>query len=152
MQASSYKYNVFISGHRDITNEEFDKYYIKQIQGYVNWLKTDHSNFFNDKSLIFYVGDCDGCDCIAINYIINEILPLDNNIKLVICTCDFNFDGKQTYNFNNSNISIIGGFKSHEERDSYMTKSTDADLLWIRQGKWDSGTAQNYVKRVWMER
>jgi hypothetical protein len=33
-----------------------------------------------------------------------------------------------------------------------MTLNTEADILYVRPGKWDSGTAQNYVKRLWLPR
>lgn len=143
-------YKVFVSGHRDLSKEEFDTIYVSPINQYIDWLNLDQSSFFSSKKLTFYVGDCDGCDNMVINYIVNNILPNNKNAYLNICTCDFDFDGKCSYNFDDPNISIISGFKTHEERDTYMTIETHVDLLYIRPNKWDSGTAQNFVRRVWL--
>lgn len=143
-------YKLFISGHRDLTQDEFNDIYIPPILKYIEWLNEDHSHIFDKKSLTFYIGDCSGCDEMAIQYITDNILPKYDNIYLIICCCSFEFEGKKEYKFDNKNISIINSFDSHEERDTYMTLNTDADLLYIRPGKWDSGTAQNFVKRVWM--
>ena len=143
-------YKIFISGHRDLSKDEFNSIYVCLINQYIDWLNIDQSNLFTSKKLTFYVGDCDGCDSMAIEYIVNNVLPNNPDTYLTICTCDFDFEGKQSYNFDNSNINIINGFKSHEERDTYMTRETQVDLLYIRAGKWDSGTAQNFVKRIWL--
>lgn len=143
-------YKIFISGHRDLSKDEFNSIYVCLINQYIDWLNLDQSNLFTSKKLTFYVGDCDGCDSMAIEYIVNNVLPNNPDTYLTICTCDFDFEGKQSYNFDNANINIINGFKSHEERDTYMTRETQVDLLYIRPGKWDSGTAQNFVKRIWL--
>lgn len=143
-------YKIFISGHRDLSKDEFNSIYVCLINQYIDWLNIDQSNLFTSKKLTFYVGDCDGCDSMAIEYIVNNVLPNNPDTYLTICTCDFDFEGKQSYNFDNPNINIINGFKSHEERDTYMTRETQVDLLYIRPGKWDSGTAQNFVKRIWL--
>lgn len=47
-----------------------------------------------------------------------------------------------------SQLLFRSGFKSDEERDSAMTRDSDFDIAFIKDGRWNSGTAQN-IKRRW---
>ena len=137
---------IFISGHRNITEEEFRTNYIHQINTYLNWAST--SSLLDYKHLTFYIGDCIGCDTMAINYITNYIIEnhLDN-VDIKLCMLTETFDGQNTTIYNNNFIDIVKQFNTHEERDCYMTENTTNDILWVREGKWASGTAQNFVRR-----
>lgn len=42
---------------------------------------------------------------------------------------------------------FVGGFGSDEERDSAMTQASDFDIAFIKDDRWDSGTAQNIKRR-----
>lgn len=44
-------------------------------------------------------------------------------------------------------VDFCGGFESDEERDSAMTRDSDFDIAFIKDGRWDSGTAQNIKRR-----
>ena len=57
----------FISGHRDITPEEFEKFYVPVI---VDVIDTCNDNYDDCE---FVVGDCRGCDEMAANFIANYI-------------------------------------------------------------------------------
>lgn len=57
----------FISGHRDITPEEFEKFYVPAI---VDVIDTCNDNYDDCE---FVVGDCRGCDEMAANFIANYI-------------------------------------------------------------------------------
>ena len=57
----------FISGHRDITPEEFEKFYVPAI---VDVTDTCNDNYDDCE---FVVGDCRGCDEMAANFIANYI-------------------------------------------------------------------------------
>ena len=57
----------FISGHRDITPEEFEKFYVPAI---VDVIDTCNNNYDDCE---FVVGDCRGCDEMAANFIANYI-------------------------------------------------------------------------------
>lgn len=59
----------FISGHRDITPEEFEKFYVPAI---VDVIDTCNDNYDDCE---FVVGDCRGCDEMAESLILNEFLP-----------------------------------------------------------------------------
>lgn len=54
----------FISGHRDITPEEFEKFYVPAIVDVIDTCNDDCE---------FVVGDCRGCDEMAANFIANYI-------------------------------------------------------------------------------
>lgn len=137
--------NVFISGHRNITESEFNTHYTKLIDQYIEWAKT--KSHLGDKQLTFYVGDCEGCDKMAIYYLVGKLC---RNIKLVICSLKKSFIGQINYSLcQNENITVIKEFTTHEERDAYMTKNTTCDIMWIRPNEWTSGTAQNFVRRHW---
>lgn len=138
--------SVFISGHRNITQEEFTKYYTEEIDSFLRWV--DKESSLGSKSLTFYIGDCIGCDSMAINYIADYITKHNtSNINIKLCMLCDTFSGQNNTIYNNKYIKIIKKFNTHEERDCYMTENTTYDILWVREGCWDSGTAQNYVRR-----
>lgn len=79
----------FISGHRDLSYEDFKKYYIPKIREVLE----------NDPWAEFIVGDCKGADKYAMDYIYNktgrkltiyhmfeslEIFQKDMNLQLVL--------------------------------------------------------------------
>lgn len=139
---------VFISGHRNISTKEFDEHYKSKIDHFILWAKWSESYLDGPKMLTFYIGDCEGCDKMAIYYIISKLC---HNIKLVICSLKESFEGQIDYTLcANDNITVIKDFNTHEERDTYMTVNTNYDILWIRQNEWSSGTAQNFVRRNWL--
>ena len=49
--------------------------------------------------------------------------------------------------FESKFFNTKGGFNSDEERDAAMTKDSDIDIAFVREGKRMSGTAQNIVRR-----
>lgn len=119
----------FISGHRDLTWEEFAKWYAPAINEVIN----------NDEFARFVVGDCKGADRMAQEYLI---------------ACGFNPANIVMYHISNSpryqvddSIRTFGGFMSDEERDATMTEDSDQDIAFIRKGKESSGTAQNILRR-----
>lgn len=122
----------FISGHRDITEEEFKKNYVPAIRkAYVNY------------DAKFIVGDYVGADIIAQNYLLDNIKI--NPRDITVCHM-----GDEPMNVNEKVINLIGGFKTDEERDSFMTNHSDEDIAFIRYDKLNSGTAQNIIRRVLM--
>ena len=113
----------FIGGHRNITMDEFNKYYIPQIEDAIN------------NGGKFVVGDYIGVDIIAQNYLKNR------NIKDV--TVYHMFDKPM----NNAGYKTIGGFTTDEDRDRAMTLISDVDIAWVRNEKEFSGTQQNIDRR-----
>lgn len=115
---------IFISGHRDITHNEFMVHYAGQI------------NNLCVEGCSFVVGDCQGVD-----YMAQKVLK-EMGAKNVIV---FHMDENPNYYV--SGHSKSGGYKSDVHRDFAMTLASDRDLCWVREGKERSGTAQNIERR-----
>lgn len=122
------KQTYFISGHRDITKEEFNRLYVD-----------DLNELINKEDTYFVVGDYNGVDIMAQEYLRDNI----NNPKRV--TVYHMFDKPR--NLATTSFNTIGGFKTDIERDSAMTDNSDYDIAYIRKGKENSGTAQNILRR-----
>lgn len=114
-------YTAFISGHLDLTDEEFNKHYEPSIlKGMrVGWT--------------FIVGDAKGADALA-----QQLLR--NYGKVIVYHM---FDSPR----NNAGHRTKGGFKSDKERDEAMTAASDIDIAWVRPGREKSGTAKNLARR-----
>lgn len=118
----------FISGHRDLTVEEFESNYAPII---IKALSLDSN---------FVVGDYEGCDIMAQNYLVNTLNVSPEKIKVFhMFTSPRNINPKIT--------QTVGGFTTDVERDSAMTKHSDYDIAFIRPNKYNSGTAQNILRR-----
>ena len=113
----------FISGHLDLTVEEFALYYIPLI---------DAALKFNSS---FVVGDARGADHMAQQYLLGKT---DN------VTVYHMFDSPR----HNVGFKTMGGYKSDIERDVTMTVNSDSDIAWTRPGKEKSGTAKNVKRRL----
>lgn len=133
--------NIFISGHRDLDWNEFMDYYAYKIE----------EVFEMYDNLTFYIGDCEGCDNMSLNYIVGLLTSkykfTNKNVNINVCMLKEPFRGQINNLPQLPQIKYIKEFNNHEERDSYMTMHTDCDLLWIRNKNWASGTAQNLVRR-----
>lgn len=147
----------FVSGHRDLTPEEFEEHYVGN-----SWLTTilkDERDIHGYEIVIekkycyhIYVGDCQGCDEMTIKYIYDYLMSPKNQynrVYLTICKSKVPFEGQLTEFPEHPNIEVIEEFESHEDRDMYMTEFSTTDIVWVREGKWDSGSAQNIIRRDW---
>lgn len=125
----------FISGHRDVTEEEFEKYYIPKINEAIREGDT------------FVVGDYEGVDQMAMNYLMErgaefKIFHMFDKPRHTPFGHSINFCISGDFD-----ISFRGGFTSDEARDSAMTEISHYDIAFVRPGKWDSGTAENIYRR-----
>ena len=126
----------FISGHRQITQEEFDLIYAPTID-YVLEQRGDEAKFI--------VGDYWGCDEMAQNYLL-DTLGLDPSRVTVYHMFDSpRYCNKKVQNF-------ISGFTSDEERDAAMTAASVDDIAFVRDHTKLSGTAMNILRRYSFER
>jgi len=121
----------FISGHLDLTREEFDRYYVPQI----------------DKAIIegdacFVVGDAKGADCMAQDYLWTQCKL--NKITYKSITIYHMLVKPRNHIFK---FATVGGYKSDKERDEAMTNASNEDIAWIRPGREKSGTAKNLKRR-----
>jgi CO dehydrogenase/acetyl-CoA synthase beta subunit len=114
----------FISGHRNITKEEFETHYIPKI-----------NSALEDSKSEFVVGDYDGVDTIAQEFLIGKT---DNVIVYHMFNEPMNNPG---------DFKTLGGFIGDIERDSAMTDTSDIDIAWVRFPGENSGTEQNVNRR-----
>lgn len=117
----------FISGHRIVDQDFFDKHYKPFLERILE----------NDDEAEFVVGDCSGVDTMAQEW-------LKENRMTEKTTVYHMFESPRNYV---SSFKTVGGFRSDIERDSAMTKNSDIDVAFILPGKWTSGTAQNILRR-----
>lgn len=123
----------FISGHRDITIDEFKHYYTTKIDAVLK----------NDNNSTFVIGDYYGVDIMAQDYLVKKGLQDKVTVYHMF---------EKPRNINPLIKSLKGGFKTDEERDSAMTDASDFDIAFVRNGKWkDSGTAINIRRRISFE-
>lgn len=115
---------AMISGHTDLTKQQFDKYYVPEIDKYIK------------KGYSFLVGGASGCDTFAQNYL--SQLPVE------VTVCD---KGDQNNCLFPDNFYHINGFASYPERDNYMTQHSSVDIAWIYYGSAGSGTCANLLRR-----
>ena len=114
---------AFISGHLDLSLDEFDDHYFPRIR--TAW-RNGHS---------FIVGDAKGADKLAQEFL--EELGADYYVFHI---------GSKPRNAPKG-CQKMGGFKSDDERDKAMTLRSDYDIAWVRPGREQSGTAKNLARR-----
>ena len=114
---------AFISGHRDLTEEEFNLHYKPVID---NAILNKH---------VFYVCDYIGADFMAQKYL--KSLNYKDVIVLHMSKVARNYVGDYT---------CVGEFESDEKRDAFGTSITDYDIVWCRIP--GSGTERNIKRRV----
>ena len=123
----------FISGHRDITENEFEYYYIPLI----NEALSENPN------AKFIVGDCDGVDIMAQNYLVSII----DDISRITVYCV----GDTPKNINSEIIYIKNGFNDEREKDIAMTNASFKDIALVKQCEYITGTGENILRRYLMK-
>ena len=120
----------FISGHRDLTQDEFNENYAPLLNEICE----------KDTESKFIIGDYCGADIMAQNYLL-DTLKIDPERVTVY------YMGDMPMNINSKAINRVGGFSCDEDRDSAMTDDSIKDIAFVRDNtKW-SGTAQNILRR-----
>jgi len=106
----------FISGHVDISQEDFNKYYRDKIMEAVS----------NPNSM-FVVGNAPGADIMA-QYLLIDLLKDDNGLdRICVYHC-----GSTPSIIADTRLKTIGGFKTHEEKDRSMTLASNIDIAYVR--------------------
>lgn len=122
----------FISGHRDITQDEFEKNYGSIIKNIV-----DNNS---PGTIRFIMGDYYGVDIMAQNYLIDTLnFPPDR-------ICVYHMFNKPR-NIHPKIENRVGGFSYDEERDAAMTRDSHIDIAFVRDHLKLSGTAMNILRR-----
>jgi hypothetical protein len=99
----------FISGHCDISEDEYLKYYQASID-----------KALEDPNSKFVVGDANGVDALTQKYLTGKT----KNVTV--------YHLKDTPKNNYGNFNTIGNFQKHSEKDEAMTLNSDVDISWIR--------------------
>lgn len=128
----------FISGHRNISQNEFDENYGKTFYNIERMLIDSP---INKKDFPKYVvGDYYGVDIMAQNYLI-DVLEIDPDRITVYHM----FDAPRNKHPKIKNTK--GGYNNDEERDAAMTNDSTDDIAFVRDhNKW-SGTGANILRR-----
>ena len=124
-------FTVFISGHREITQEEFGQIYAPTIDSVLEQ--------YGDK-VNFVVGDYWGCDEMAQNYLL-DMLGIDPSRVTV-----YHMLVAPRY-YNKKVTQFVGGFQTDDERDTAMTDASNDDIAFVRDPNRLSGTAKNILRR-----
>lgn len=111
-----------ISGHLDLTPDEFDQHYRPAI---------DAALARGDS---FVIGDARGADAMAQHYLLGK------TDAVVV----YHMFGQARHN---AGFPAIGGFSSDQSRDTRMTLDSHHDIAWVRVGREKSGTQKNLDRR-----
>jgi hypothetical protein len=122
----------FISGHRDLTQEEFNEHYAPCI----------YQTILEDSFAEFCVGDWEGCDSMFITYIEDNFVDVTIHLYFV--------NKPRLYlNDNSKNNLVLHKLNNYDECDASMTQDSDFDIAWVRPGREDSYTAMNIKRRYY---
>jgi hypothetical protein len=116
----------FVSGHLDLTMDEFREHYAPRIAAALS----------EDRDSAFVVGDARGCDLMA-QMCLRDARALRVQVFHMLEKPRNNVGGFPT----------IGGFATDADRDAAMTAASDKDIAWVRPGRQHSGTAANLARR-----
>lgn len=123
----------FVSGHRDLTMEEFEEHYAPLIETVLK----------EDIWAEFIVGDWEGCDTIFVEYMISKRSYPD-----IVVTCVENPRikpfGEDLFHYCKTYSKLCN---TYDECDAFMTQESDFDIAWIRPGRENSHTAKNIKRR-----
>lgn len=124
----------FISGHRDLTQEEFNEHYAPVLEKVLK----------EDWGCHFVLGDWEGCDKMALEFILSQE-DYYNSIEIFyVNKVRIRPFGKHIYNFKDL---YVCSRSTYDDCDEAMTKFSDFDIAWVRSGREDSHTAMNIKRR-----
>lgn len=115
---------AFVSGHLDLTEDEFLRHYVPQIDA----LRADGARFV--------VGDARGADL---------LFQRHAHARGLAVTVFHMFERPRN---NAGEFPTSGGFPSDAARDEAMTAASSLDIAWVRPGRERSGTAKNLQRRA----
>ena len=121
----------FISGHRDFTEEEFNLHYVPKLK-----------NAITNTESTFVVGDYWGVDEMAQDWL-SQNLPESEHHRVTV----YHMFRKPRV-WCSRGFKLSGGYMSDIERDTAMTMNSNLDIAFIHKGRWNSGTAQNLLRRI----
>jgi hypothetical protein len=117
----------FISGHLDLTPEEFAEHYTPAL-----------AEAARDPKAAFVVGDARGADRMAQDWLVACGIARGQVTVYHMLTAP---------RHNTGGFPTVGGFTGDEQRDAAASAASDADIAWVRPGRRKSGTARNLARR-----
>ena len=126
----------FISGHRDLTQEEFDKHYAPILEKVLK----------EDWNCDFVIGDWVGCDKMALEFILSQPYYYNSIEIFYVDKVRIRPFGEHISNF--ERLYVVSR-STYDDCDESMTKFSDFDIAWIRPGREDSHTAMNIKRRYY---
>lgn len=144
------KKTIFISGHMDTSDKEFNKYYKPKIDEYCNG-KYD-----------FIMGGAEGLDNMAIDYLLKKHDSMKKKFMITVC-----FPQDELEEFSNKykddlhKLNMVSHFKNIKKgdkklvrkfqiRDIFMTNNSILDVTFLRQyGGAASASAENVYRRMY---
>lgn len=119
---------ILICGHIDLSEEDFNKYYLPSLEKYSPQYDT------------FYVGGAKGADTFAQKYLGNE-----NAWDVTVCD-----KGEQNNNLFPTIFKHKNGFASYIDRDDYMTSNSSDIIVFLRKHYMSigSGSFSNVVRMI----
>ena len=115
---------AFVSGHLDLTEEEFARHYVPRIAD------------AQSRGCRFVVGDARGADLLFQRH------AHAHGLAVTV------FHMFERPRHNAGDFPVVGGFASDDERDAAMTSASSFDIAWVRPGRERSGTAKNLRRRA----
>jgi hypothetical protein len=113
----------FVSGHIDLTPEEFEQHYVPKLTEALR------------QGAKFVVGDAPGCDTMTQQFLRDGPVTVFHMLEM-------------PRNLRSDTYELRGGFTSDQERDAAMTAASNRDIAWVRPGREKSGTAKNLYRRA----
>ncbi|XWV25021.1 hypothetical protein QJ856_gp0757 [Tupanvirus deep ocean] len=107
----------FISGHTDITQEQFDYHYKNKI---ITATKNPKNTFV--------MGSAPGADFMAQKLLIKLLENQPRGLDRITVY----HKGSRPEKIADPRIKTIGGFVSHDEKDARMTQESDIDIAYVR--------------------
>lgn len=119
----------YISGHSDLTSEEFVTFYADLIKQAI------------DSDSYFVVGDLTPCDEMA-QYLLAAVLKPEQHFRVkVFC------EGDNPKILLSPNFMIVGGFRNPIEASVAMTFCSDEDIIVLKPNRPDSLVAKTILRR-----
>lgn len=118
----------FVSGHLDVSQDEFFQLYVPKILGALS----------SPTGARFLVGDAPGCD--------ERTQRLFKDAGLLSLLTVYHMKERPRI-YVGEPAGVQGGFRNDDDRDTAMTKASTEDIAWVRQGREKSGTARNLSRR-----
>jgi hypothetical protein len=132
-------YNILVCGHVDITPEQFEKYYIPDIQALLKVFTNDVEGTEGSKDVTFYVGGAEGTDRLAQEYLTK------NEYGVMVCDKE-----NQNNVIDPTKCYHTDGFKSYIDRDKHMVEKCKAVVVFLKNDPMSlgSGSFKNLVHGV----